>query len=120
MKRFNDELGDELEALGFDTSVPERGEQPHRESGHERMSEERELIDALASGERGPRRSFARRSSIFAASLEGVRREQDETERWLRSLERSRSWRITRPLRDAGATWRSMAHRLRTRSGRRV
>jgi len=26
VKRFNDELGKELEALGFDTSVPERDE----------------------------------------------------------------------------------------------
>jgi hypothetical protein len=83
------------------------------------MSEERELIDALA-------RANEDRSQLRAAvvdlrgQLEGTRREQDETERWLRSLERSRSWRITRPLRNAGATWRSMAHRLRTRSGRRV
>jgi hypothetical protein len=28
VKRFNDELGTELEALGFDTSVPERDETP--------------------------------------------------------------------------------------------
>ena len=119
VKRFNDELGKELEALGFDTSVPERDETPHREPGHERMSEERELIDALAAANED--RAQLRAAVVdLRGQLEGARREQDETERWLRSLERSRSWRITRPLRDAGATWRSLAHRLRTRSGRRV
>jgi hypothetical protein len=83
------------------------------------MSEERELIDALAAANED--RAQLRVAVVdLRGQLEGARREQDETERWLRSLERSRSWRITRPLRDAGPSWRSLAHRLRTRSGRRV
>ena len=83
------------------------------------MSEERELIDALAAANED--RAQLRAAVVdLRGQLEGTRREQDETERWLRSLERSRSWRITRPLRDAGTNWRSLAHRLRTRSGRRV
>jgi hypothetical protein len=83
------------------------------------MSDERQLIDALA--EANDDRAQLRAVVVdLRGRLEGLRREQDETERWLRSLERSRSWRITRPLRDAGATWRSMSHRLRNRSGRRI
>ena len=83
------------------------------------MSEERQLIDALeaANADRAQLRAAV---VDLRAQLEGARREQEETERWLRSLESSRSWRITRPLRDTGATWRSLAHRLRTRPGRRV
>ena len=101
VKRFNDELGKELEALGFDTSRARAGRDPHREPGHERMSEERELIDALAAANED--RAQLRAAVVdLRGQLEGARREQDETERWLRSLERSRSWRITRPLRDAG------------------
>ena len=83
------------------------------------MSEERELIDALAAANED--RAQLRAAVVdLRGQLEGARRERDETERWLRSLERSMSWRITRPLRDMGATWRSLAHRLRTRSGRCV
>jgi hypothetical protein len=83
------------------------------------MSEERELIDALVAA--NDDRAHLRAAVVdLRGQLDGARREQDETERWLRSLEHSRSWRITRPLRDAGAYWRSFAHRLRTRSGRRV
>jgi hypothetical protein len=83
------------------------------------MSEERELIDALATANED--RAQLRTAVVdLRGQLEGARREQDETERWLRSLERSRSWRITRPLRDGGATFRALARRLRTRSSRRV
>jgi hypothetical protein len=82
------------------------------------MSEERELIDALATANED--RALLRAAVVdLRGRLEGARREQGETERWLRSLERSRSWRMTRPLRDAGATWRSLSQRLRAR-GRRV
>jgi hypothetical protein len=83
------------------------------------MSEERQLIDALEAANED--RAQLRAAVVeLRVQREGARREQEETERWLRSLESSRSWRITRPLRDTGATWRSLAHRLRTRSGRRV
>ncbi len=83
------------------------------------MSQERELIDALAVANED--RAQLRTAMVdLSAQLEGARHEQAETERWLRSLEHSRSWRMTRPLRDAGATCRSLARRLRTRSGRRV
>jgi hypothetical protein len=82
------------------------------------MSEERELIDALATANED--RALLRGAVVdLRGQLDAARREQGETERWLRSLERSRSWRMTRPLRDAGATWRSLSHRLRGR-GRRV
>lgn len=83
------------------------------------MTEERHLIDALANANED--RVQLRTAVVdLRGQLEGTRRERDETERWLRSLEHSRSWRMTRPLRDAGATWRALARRLRTRSGRRV
>ena len=75
------------------------------------MSEERELIDALAAANED--RAQLRAAVVdLRGQLEGTRREQDETERWLRSLERSRSWRVTRPLRNAGAAWRSSRTRL--------
>lgn len=83
------------------------------------MSEERELIDALAAANED--RAQLRAAVVdLRGQLEGARREQGETERWLRSLEHSRSWRMTRPLRDAGATYRSLTLRLRARSDRRV
>jgi hypothetical protein len=83
------------------------------------MSEERQLIDALATANEDRARLRAAVVDL-RGRLDGARREQGETERWLRSLERSRSWRITRPLRDGGATVRSLAQRLRARSSRRV
>jgi hypothetical protein len=83
------------------------------------MSDQRELIDALLVANED--RTQLRAAVIdLRQELDTVRREQREIERWLRSLERSRSWRLTRPLRDAGATCRTLAHRVRTRSERRV
>ena len=84
------------------------------------MSEdERELIDALAVANE----DRARLRAAFAdlrLRLDRALREQRETERWLRGLEHSHSWRLTRPLRGATAGYRSLARRLRERSGRRV
>jgi hypothetical protein len=48
------------------------------------MSEERELIDALAAANED--RAQLRAAVVdLRGQLEGARREQDETERWLRS-----------------------------------
>ena len=83
------------------------------------MSDERELIEALSVANED--RAHLRAAVVdLRQQLEDARREQSETEHWLRSLERSSSWRLTRPLRDAGATCRALVHRLRARSDRRV
>jgi hypothetical protein len=83
------------------------------------MSDERELVDALAVANED--RALLRAALEDAnGRLSMAQREQGETERWLRNLERSRSWKLTRPLRDAGATYRSLSRRLRSRSARRV
>ena len=83
------------------------------------MSREAELVDALAAANED--------RALLRGALEDTRRrltqaerEQRETERWLRHLERSRSWKLTRPLREAGSTYRWLGQRLRTRSSRRV
>jgi SAM-dependent methyltransferase len=51
------------------------------------------------------------RAALEAAAAKQARlwRELHETERWLRGLEGSRSWRITRPLRAAGAAFRRLS-----------
>jgi hypothetical protein len=83
------------------------------------MSQERELIDALA--EATEDRALLRVALADARrQLAATQREQRETERWLRVLEHSRSWKVTRPLRDAGATFRWLVQRIKTRSARRV
>jgi len=83
------------------------------------MNEERELIDALA--EATEDRALLRVALADARrQLAAAQREQRETERWLRVLERSRSWKLTRPLRDAGAFYRWLAQRIKARSARRV
>jgi hypothetical protein len=83
------------------------------------MSGKRELVDALAVANED--RALLRAALEDAnGRLSKAQREQGETERWLRNLERSRSWKLTRPLRDAGATYRSLSRRLRSRSARRV
>ena len=83
------------------------------------MSDQRELIDALSVANED--RAQLRAAVIdLRQELDAARHEQRETERWLRNLERSTSWRLTRPLRDAGATCRALARRVRLRSDRRV
>jgi hypothetical protein len=83
------------------------------------MNEQRELIDALA--EATEDRALLRVALGDARrQLAAVQSEQRETERWLRALEGSRSWKLTRPLRDAGATYRWLTQRIKTRSARRV
>ena len=51
------------------------------------------------------------RAAVQTAAMEKaqLQRELNETVRWLRQLEDSRSWRITRPLRAAGAAFRRLS-----------
>ena len=81
------------------------------------MSSERELTDALAVATED---CAMLRSALVDANrqLEQAKREQMETERWLRHLERSRSWKLTRPLRDFGASYRWVTQRFKARSAR--
>jgi hypothetical protein len=81
------------------------------------VSDERELVDALAVANED--RALLRAALEDAnQQLSRAQREQRETERWLRHLERSTSWKLTRPLRDVGATYRSLSRRLKARSAR--
>ena len=83
------------------------------------MSENRELVEALAIANEDRAQL---RAALEKANWERAQagREQRETERWLRHLESSRSWKLTRPLRDGGAALRSLVRRIRARPGRRV
>jgi hypothetical protein len=83
------------------------------------MDERTELTEALAVANEDRARL---RDALVQESRQriAVERQRDETEHWLRQLEQSRSWKLTRPLRDAGATYRWLSQRLKTRSSRRV
>jgi hypothetical protein len=83
------------------------------------MNERTELVDALAvaNEDRALLREALVRESRQRVAAE---RQRDETERWLRQLEQSRIWKLTGPLRDAGAAYRWLSQRLKTRSSRRV
>jgi hypothetical protein len=83
------------------------------------VSENRELVEALAIANEDRAQL---RAALENADRERAQagREQQEAERWLRQLESSRSWRLTRPLRDGGAALRSLARRVSARPGRRV
>ena len=52
------------------------------------------------------------RAAVQTGAMEKaqLQRELNETVRWLRQLEDSRSWRITRPLRAAGGVFRRLRH----------
>jgi hypothetical protein len=83
------------------------------------VSDDRELVDALALANED--RALLRGALEDAnRGRQRAEREKAEAEGWLRSLERSRSWRLTRPLRDAVSTYRSLERRVRLRSQRRV
>ena len=80
------------------------------------MSEDRELIEALEVANED--RSRLRQAlSETRGQLASAQREQRNAERLLRGLEDSRSWKLTRPLRDAGAAIRSLAQRSGGRPG---
>jgi hypothetical protein len=83
------------------------------------VSQEEQLVDALAvaNEDRALLRTALADSNRKRMKAE---HEQGETERWLRHLERSRSWKLTQPLRDAGAAFRSLSRRVSARSERRV
>jgi hypothetical protein len=126
-KRFHDELGDELEALGFEVPGPRRSGGPPAAAtagGHEQI---RSALEAVEEGQPVEEVQREPHEALTAAGLERARlgaaleaaatekarlkRELHETEQWLRSLERSRSWQITRPLRAAGAAFRRLSQR---------
>ena len=120
-RRLNDELGDELKALGFEVPEPKpsprqpavdaaqaSAQQPPTAPDTDHESRERvptELREALTTANQDRVRL---RAALEAAAMEKaeLQRELHETVRWLRSLERSRSWRITRPIRAGGAVFR--------------
>jgi hypothetical protein len=83
------------------------------------VSDERELVEALAVANED--RALLR-TALAEANRERskAQNEQRETERWLRQLERSRSWKLTRPVRGTGAAIRSLARRFGGERGRRV
>ena len=83
------------------------------------MSDEQKLVEALAIANED--RALLRRALADAnRERKRARNEQQQTERWLRHLEHSRSWKLTQPLRGAGTAWRSISRRVSERSERRV
>jgi hypothetical protein len=79
------------------------------------VSETRELVEALAIANED--RAHLR-AALERANREKARaaRERREAERFLRDLEGSRSWKLTRPLREGGTAVRSLARRVSPRS----
>jgi O-antigen biosynthesis protein len=96
------------EAVGMaEARLQKLGAELHAQ--HERYdTEQRQLREALAAANED-------RAGLGAALKEATikktqaQRELEQTEHALRSLERSRSWRITRPLRAAGAAFRKVS-----------
>jgi len=83
------------------------------------VSDEKKLVEALAVANED--RALLRTALADAnRERDRARNEQRQTELWLRHLERSRSWKLTRPLRGASTAWRSLSRRVSTRSERRV
>jgi hypothetical protein len=137
-KRFNNELGVELKALGFDAPRPQPSPQqpavgPAQASrrkvrtalgaeleggAHEVVEDDRQKLREVLTAANEDRTRL--RAVLEAAAMEKaqLKRELHETERWLRHLEHSRSWRITRPLRAAGVAFRRLLQ-WRTASPRR-
>ena len=81
------------------------------------VASNQELRQALTTANED--RAGLRAALQTAAAQRGqLQRELNETVRWLRQLEHSRSWRITRPLRAAGTAFRTVSQR-RTASSKR-
>ena len=122
-KRFSDELGDELKALGFDVPGPRPSpRQPvadaTRASRQKPPPRPDAAVEVVGNGQRKPgeatHEDVARlRAALQSAAIEKARLQRGlrETEHWLRQLEHSRSWRVTRPFRDAGAAFRKLSLR---------
>jgi Sulfotransferase family len=133
-KRFNDELGVELKALGFEIPGPQPSRRrpvedpaevirPKARTAADAGDESREQLRGALGGVEGAQQEPGEAlttanldrarlgAALEAAAMEKARlkRELRETERWLRSLECSRSWRITRPIRAAGAAFRRLS-----------
>ena len=66
-------------------------------------------LDARERGNRRRLRGTRHRQPGSGQAPAPLQRELHETERWLRQLEGSRSWRITRPIRAAGAAFRRLS-----------
>jgi hypothetical protein len=122
-KRFHDELGDELEGLGFEVPGPRRsGGRPAAAAadagGYEQVRSALEAVEEVQEEPDETLTAAGLERARLGAALEAaitekarLKRELHETEQWLRSLERSRSWQITRPLRAAGAAFRRLSQR---------
>jgi hypothetical protein len=131
-KRFHEELGDELQALGFEVPGPRLSPRPPTtaptgagKGGPARPSGPLEALENVRQGQNEALTAASLERARLGAALEAaamekarLKRELHETEQWLRSLERSRSWQITRPIRAAGAAFRKLS-RWRTASPRR-
>ena len=131
-KRFSDELGDELKALGFDVPGPRPSpRQPVADAAQASRQKPPPRPDAavevVGNGQRKPgeatHEDVARlRAALQSAAIEKARLQRGlhETEHWLRQLEHSRSWRVTRPFRAAGAAFRKLSLRRAAPPRRRV
>jgi hypothetical protein len=146
-KRFNDELGDELKALGFDVPGPRLSRQQpavdaapaSRQKLRTALDAEHESREMLGAALDATRENLVKRrgagevveddqrklreapttvneearlrAALEVAAMEKARLQRGlrETEYWLRQVEHSRSWRITRPLRAAGAAFRRLS-----------
>jgi Sulfotransferase domain len=130
-KRFSDELGDELKALGFDVPQPRRPRRkPAVDGARENTVMRRGALGVVEADQRKLREALkpvnedvARlEAALQVAAMEKARLQRGlrETEHWLRQLEHSRSWRVTRPFRDAGTAFRRLSLRRVASARRRV
>jgi hypothetical protein len=126
-KRFNDELGEELKALGFEVPEPRPSPRQPAVDAAQSRRKPRTRPDATLDGQRKPREAtnedLARlESALEVANIEKARLQRGlrATEHWLRQVEHSRSWQITRPLRAAGTAFRRLSLRRAAAPGRRV
>ena len=118
-RRLNDELADELRALGFEVPGPKSprtrpaavaaqtsgGSPVENQDALEASGDQQELRAALITATEDRVRL---RAALEAAAMDKaeLQRELNATVRWLRHLERSRTWRVTRPIRAVGAAFR--------------
>lgn len=116
--------GDELSVLDDAIDAVERDRERLRTALAEGIEERERLLNELDSAEseiaavKAERDEFKRALDELIDDQDELRDALQETERWLRRLEQSRSWRMMRPLRWLGGVLRRVRVRWRTR-GRR-
>jgi O-antigen biosynthesis protein len=98
----------ELSALQEEAGTAETRLQKQGAALQQYERQQQELGEALAAANQDRARLQAALRTANAKKTE-AQRELQETERWLRQLEGSRSWRITRPLRAGGAAFRRLS-----------